>query len=323
MPNFHKTTLTLIFASALFFSAANFALAQETGLTRPALQVNIPTVSFGSEKGLWIGEYISGIYKYAIGIVGILAAIVLMWGGLMWLTAGGNTGQVSEAKEWIKASLTGLLIALSSYLILYTVNPDLLKFSSLDVTTIKKINPEATSSLKASAGRGLKYAGSNISTADNLKNENDGQLYTQNNEGLKLTPYADAGFYSVGYGHFLSQAEYDQIIATGGSITKAQAENLFTQDYNQAVADAQSVAREYNINFSSLPGPKQNVLIDMAYNLGRGDSSQGTGLAGFKNTLTAIQNGQWNTAGYEILNSQYAGQVGARAQNNAAIMKQP
>ena len=29
----------------------------------------------------WIGEYISGIYKYAIGIVGILAAVILMFGG--------------------------------------------------------------------------------------------------------------------------------------------------------------------------------------------------------------------------------------------------
>ena len=88
----------------------------------------------------WIGEYIVGIYKYAIGIAGILATIVMMIGGFMWLMAGGNQSRISEAKSWIGASLTGLIIALSSYLILYQVNPNLVKFDALKVAWIK---PEA------------------------------------------------------------------------------------------------------------------------------------------------------------------------------------
>lgn len=83
-----------------------------------------------------IGEYIKSIYKYAIGAVGILAAIVLMFGGIIWITAGGSAEKIGEAKAWITASLTGLIIALCSYMILYTVNPNLVNFK---ITTIKTV----------------------------------------------------------------------------------------------------------------------------------------------------------------------------------------
>ncbi|MFA6306657.1 MAG: pilin [Patescibacteria group bacterium] len=84
----------------------------------------------------WIGEYIAGIYKYAIGIVGILAAVVLMIGGVMWIVAGGSATMIGEAKSWIGASLTGLVIALCSYIILYQVNPALVGFNGLNIQIV-------------------------------------------------------------------------------------------------------------------------------------------------------------------------------------------
>ena len=83
-----------------------------------------------------IGEYVRAIYKYAIGIVGILAAVVLMLGGIIWLTAGGNTERISNAKSWIGASLTGLILALCSYMILATINPRLVEFKPIEVATV-------------------------------------------------------------------------------------------------------------------------------------------------------------------------------------------
>ncbi len=85
-----------------------------------------------------IGEYVRAIYKYAIGIVGILAAVVLMFGGILWLTAGGSTERVSSAKAWIGASLTGLILALCSYMILATINPALVDFRITPVPKIPK-----------------------------------------------------------------------------------------------------------------------------------------------------------------------------------------
>lgn len=84
-----------------------------------------------------IGDYINAIYKYAIGIVGILAAVVLMFGGVLWITAGGNAERVGNAKSWIGAALTGLVLTLASYTILYTVNPDLVNFKITKIQNVE------------------------------------------------------------------------------------------------------------------------------------------------------------------------------------------
>lgn len=114
------------------------------------MQVPLPnsetfgTDSSGKEKnvvisGNTIGNYIVDIYKYAIGIVGILASIILMYGGVLWITAMGSAERISEAQSWIKAAITGTVLALSSYMILYIVNPDLVKFNALNINDIETV----------------------------------------------------------------------------------------------------------------------------------------------------------------------------------------
>ncbi|MFA5413160.1 MAG: pilin [Patescibacteria group bacterium] len=85
----------------------------------------------------WIGQYIAAIYKYAIGIVGILSGIMIVVGGLLWLTAGGAADRISTAKSFIESSLVGLVIALTSYLLLYAINPNLVGFEGLKVKYIE------------------------------------------------------------------------------------------------------------------------------------------------------------------------------------------
>ena len=121
--------------------------------TTPRLEIPLPTLpSFSEFTDLtlqgeapnrylwvpWIGQYIAAIYKYAIGIVGILAGIMIVVGGLLWLTAGGAADRVSTAKSFIESSLVGLVIALTSYLLLYAINPNLVGFESLKVKYIER-----------------------------------------------------------------------------------------------------------------------------------------------------------------------------------------
>lgn len=73
----------------------------------------------------WISKYVAAIYNYGLSIGGILAALMLMAGGLLWLTSGGDSGKVSKAKGLIAGSITGLIILFSAYMILYEVNPEL------------------------------------------------------------------------------------------------------------------------------------------------------------------------------------------------------
>jgi len=102
-----------------------------------------------------IAKYVRVIYKYAIGIVGILAAVVLMVGGVMWIIAGGNSTAIGEAKSWIGASLTGLLLALLSYLILATVNPALVDFQVTAIERPTQIGETATFDSSTPCGQQL------------------------------------------------------------------------------------------------------------------------------------------------------------------------
>ena len=85
----------------------------------------------------WISVYIKGIFNYSMGIIGLLAAIALMIGGVIWIVAGGNASRISEAKSWIGASITGLIIGLTSFILLNEINPDLVGFRPVNLTMIK------------------------------------------------------------------------------------------------------------------------------------------------------------------------------------------
>ena len=47
----------------------------------------------------------------------------------------GNPGNQSEGKEWVKSALLGLLLLAAAYLILYTVNPNLVNLELADLVS--------------------------------------------------------------------------------------------------------------------------------------------------------------------------------------------
>ncbi|MDD3285283.1 MAG: pilin [Patescibacteria group bacterium] len=126
-----------------------FALPVVADVTDPLVfipQVGIPgLVEKGQELELerndtsYLGMMVKGFYNYGISIAGILAAIILMAGGIIWLTSTGSSEKISQAKNLIIGSLTGLLLVFSSWLILKTVNPYLLEMKISQIKAIQRI----------------------------------------------------------------------------------------------------------------------------------------------------------------------------------------
>jgi hypothetical protein len=87
-----------------------------------------------------LGKYIQALYNYGLAIAGILAAIVLMGGGVLWLTSSGEASKITQAKDLIIGSITGMVILFCSWIILNTVNPDLLKLKTLETTVVKRMD---------------------------------------------------------------------------------------------------------------------------------------------------------------------------------------
>ena len=156
-----------VFVSALFFvidpfvSYAETETKKESKIVSPfdVLQVKIPGLDAllktdeaqvkctgeGTNKICeypWVGIYIKAVYKFLVGISGMLAVIVMMAGGYYWLFAGGNTGRVTQAKEYIGGAVMGLALALGSYMILNLINPDILQLKPIRIGSIQEITVE-------------------------------------------------------------------------------------------------------------------------------------------------------------------------------------
>lgn len=66
--------------------------------------------------------FIGTVVQTVLGFVGVIFAILIIYGGVMWMTAGGNEGQVTKAKGIFKNSIIGLVIVLSAMLITNFIN---------------------------------------------------------------------------------------------------------------------------------------------------------------------------------------------------------
>lgn len=77
-----------------------------------------------------IGSYLSLLYQTFFTITVLISVVMIIWGGIEYAFSG-IPGSKAQGLSRVWSALFGLLIALSSYLILYTINPDLLDFTLL------------------------------------------------------------------------------------------------------------------------------------------------------------------------------------------------
>lgn len=101
---------TLIIASMITMLALSVvpAFALDTG------------INYGTYTGLGtkdLREGIMAIVNVLMGFLGIIAIIIILYGGFVWMTAGGNEEKVDSAKKIITAGIIGLVIIFVSFAI--------------------------------------------------------------------------------------------------------------------------------------------------------------------------------------------------------------
>jgi hypothetical protein len=144
-PTIFISALAIVFliqaiaATALFLTPKPTQAANNFTLEVPIGSLSSIPMGNSTEP---IAVYIKTIYNFAVGAVGIVAAVVLMIGGVIWITAGGNASNVGEAKSMITAALTGMVLVLTSYLLLDQINPALVNLSS-NITAVTLITVSA------------------------------------------------------------------------------------------------------------------------------------------------------------------------------------
>jgi hypothetical protein len=108
-----------------------FVLAQELEVNYPEIFGEKPeTVQYG------LPQYVKYIFNFAIAAIGLIAFVALIWGGILYLSSAGKPERLREGKDRVFFALIGLIILIFSYIILVTVDPNLLIFEFPPLTPV-------------------------------------------------------------------------------------------------------------------------------------------------------------------------------------------
>ena len=125
-------------------------------------------------------------------------------------------------------------------------------------------------------------------------------------EGLRLQKYTDTeGFPTIGYGHLIKNNE-----SISDTITKQQADKIFDKDFAHHRKAAERIK-----GWKSASEAQKAALIDLTFNMGPAWAD------GFPKFKKAFAEGNYNQAGEELRDSQWANQVGRRADTIINLIK--
>ncbi|MFZ2513391.1 MAG: pilin [Candidatus Saccharimonadales bacterium] len=78
------------------------------------------TTTEGADK---LNNIISTIVNIFSVLVGVIAVIMIIWGGLRYITSGGDSGKITSAKNTIIYALIGLIVvALAQFIVKFVLN---------------------------------------------------------------------------------------------------------------------------------------------------------------------------------------------------------
>lgn len=130
-------------------SVPGYKASADTGTSQPSglnfkLNINIPGLTFlapyseGGEIFIpMLAQYLQAVQKMMIGIGLVAAAIMLVYGGWLYIISG--TGiKVTDGKKIIIDALIGMVIILGSVVILSNLNPNTATLSALRLADIKQ-----------------------------------------------------------------------------------------------------------------------------------------------------------------------------------------
>lgn len=107
----------------------------EVPIPQSAIETGVSAAASGTVKG--VSQYISLVYNFAISIVGLVAAVMMIIGGFQYLTSAGDASKIGAAKKRVTDAIIGLVLALGSFALLNSLNPQLVNLKPLMTGEVK------------------------------------------------------------------------------------------------------------------------------------------------------------------------------------------
>ena len=115
-----KKLSVIISSVALFLATAPAIYAVNNDLD-PCKEANTVLSAACAGKDLSIGKVVGFVVTIAFVIAILVALFFLIWGGIKWITSGGDKGGVESARNQIVAAVIGLVIVFLAFFILNLV----------------------------------------------------------------------------------------------------------------------------------------------------------------------------------------------------------
>lgn len=85
-------------------------------ITKFAAPSHLPT-EYGDDTGTALTDNIVAIINAVIGILGLVCVVVMIIGGVNYMTSSGDAGKVKKAKDTILYGLIGLIVCVLAFAI--------------------------------------------------------------------------------------------------------------------------------------------------------------------------------------------------------------
>ena len=128
MKNKFLYILILIALVGIFSLSTNVHAQEFVGPVDPSYHLLAPLPeleSFNPTRDTALGSYLNIIIKLIIGLAAVMAVVMIVIGGLEYMTSDLISSK-EAGKDRITQAILGLIIAIGAYAILYTINPELL-----------------------------------------------------------------------------------------------------------------------------------------------------------------------------------------------------
>lgn len=152
MKTFNKKLINIILLSLIIISGLSNSFAQAASVKYtlleplPCIEGGGVTCSGGSGEisaKVEINTYIQYVFNLLIAVAGVAAVFMIVYGGFLYMTSD-SWFQKKDGINKVRDAILGLLMVLSTYLIMRTVNPKLVEIPQTLVPPIQNLQTEST-----------------------------------------------------------------------------------------------------------------------------------------------------------------------------------
>ncbi len=113
----------------------NFKKHSPIFLASLALQINDYPGFLNIREGMGFIELVSTIFNFLLLVAGLASFVVIVLGGVRYLSSAGDPSKMGDAKGQIFSAILGIIIIFSSWMVLNTINPHLVDLKEPDFSS--------------------------------------------------------------------------------------------------------------------------------------------------------------------------------------------